>query len=143
MPPKKTAKSTASKRTMSDEHKAAIAQGRVESRAVSRYLEALAANKPKRGRQRTPSTIEDRIEAIEAELADADAIATLNLRQEKQDLERELRTKQPTVDLSAVEGDFVAHAAAYGERKGISYAVWRKSGVAPALLEKAGISRRR
>ncbi len=143
MAPPKTTKRTSSKRTMSDEHKAAIAQGRVEAKAVSKYLEALAANRPKRGRQRTPSTIKARIEVIDAELADADAIIALNLRQEKQDLEDELRTKQPTVDLATVEADFVTHAATYGERKGISYAVWRESGVAPAVLQKAGISRRR
>ena len=32
-------------------------------------------------------------------------------------------------------------AAAYGARKGISYSVWRKSGVPAAVLKKAGISR--
>ena len=53
MPPKKT-----QTRTMSDDHKAALAEGRAQGRAVSRYLEALAANKPKRGRKRTGSRVE-------------------------------------------------------------------------------------
>ena len=38
---------------MTDEHKAALAQGRSEGRAVRDYLDALRANKPKRGRKRT------------------------------------------------------------------------------------------
>lgn len=138
MPPKKT---SAKKRTMSDEHKAAIAEGRAQAKAVSNYLEALAANKPKRGRQRTPTTIEARMTAIDAEIGDADQITALNLRQEKTDLQAELAAKQTTVDVSAFEKAFVAQASAYGERKGISYKVWRDAGVAPAVLRKAGITR--
>lgn len=139
MPPKKSA--TKSKRTMSDAHKTAIAEGRRQAKAVSDYLEALAANKPKRGRQRTPDSINARIAKIEDELAGADAISALNLRQEKIDLEAELASKSAGVDLSGLEAAFVEHAAAYGERKGISYGVWREAGVAPAVLKKAGISR--
>ncbi|MGI8939997.1 MAG: hypothetical protein ACR2JF_17635 [Iamia sp.] len=138
MPPKK---SSAKKRTMSDEHKAAIAEGRAQAKAVSDYLEALAANKPKRGRQRTPATIEARITAIDAEIDDADQLTALNLRQEKMDLQAELAAKQKTVDVSAYEKAFVAQAAAYGKRKGISYKVWRDAGLAPAVLKKAGITR--
>lgn len=139
MPPKKAAASK--KRTMSDAHKNAIAEGRKQAKAVSDYLEALAANKPKRGRQRTPDSIKARIEKIDGELADADELTKLNLEQEKLDLAAELEAKSATVDLSALEAAFVEHAAAYGARKGISYGVWRKSGIAPAVLKKAGISR--
>ncbi len=139
MPPKKAAASK--KRTMSEEHKTAIAEGRKQAKAVSDYLEALAANKPKRGRQRTPDSIKARMEKIDAELASADALTVLNLEQEKLDLAAELEAKSATVDLSALEDAFVAHAAAYGARKGISYGVWRKSNVTPAVLKKAGISR--
>lgn len=138
MPPKKTA---TKKRTMSDEHKAAIAEGRAQAKAVSDYLEALAATKPKRGRQRTPASIEKRIAAIDTELADADALSALNLRQERKDLEEELAAKRNVVDVSAHEDAFVAQAAAYGSRKGISYKVWRDAGVPAAVLKRAGISR--
>jgi len=126
---------------MSDEHKTAIAEGRKQAKAVSDYLEALAANKPKRGRQRTPDTIKARIAKIEGELAGADAITVLNLKQERIDLENELATKSSGVDLSGLEAAFVANAKGYGDRKGISYGVWRESGVAPATLKKAGIGR--
>jgi len=139
MPPKKAA--TKQKRTMSDEHKTAIAEGRKQAKAVSDYLEALAANKPKRGRQRTPDSIKARIEKIDAELESADALTALNLRQEKIDLQAELATKSSSVDLSGLEAAFVDHAAAYSARRGISYGVWREAGVAPAVLKRAGISR--
>ena len=45
------------------------------------------------------------------------------------------------VDLAAVEGGFVAAAKAYGERRGISYEVWREAGVPSEVLKKAGITR--
>lgn len=139
MPPKKAA--TKAKRTMSDEHKTAIAEGRKQAKAVSDYLEALSANKPKRGRQRTPDSIKARIAKIDAELAESDAITALNLEQERIDLEEELATKSAGVDLSGLESAFVQNAKGYGDRKGISYGVWRKAGVSPAVLKKAGISR--
>jgi hypothetical protein len=139
MPPKKAA--TKTKRTMSAEHKTAIAEGRKQAKAVSDYLEALSASKPKRGRQRTPDTIKARMAKIDDELTGADAITTLNLEQERIDLEAELATKSAGVDLSGLESAFVANAKGYGERKGISYGVWRKAGVTPAVLKKAGISR--
>src|ERR1700730_18462311 len=49
---------------MSDDHKAALAVGRTEGRVVRRYLDALEANKPKRGRKRTPDSIQRRLKAI-------------------------------------------------------------------------------
>jgi hypothetical protein len=45
------------------------------------------------------------------------------------------------VDLSALERDFVAVANAYGNRQGITYQVWRETGVPAAVLKKAGIGR--
>jgi hypothetical protein len=141
MAPKKTAAKAAPKRSMSDEHKAAIKEGRVQNKAVSDYLEALESTKGKRGRQRTPESIQKRLSAIDEALQSASAATRLNLLQEQEDLTAELAAKQVTVDLGAVEAAFVEHAAAYGARKGISYAVWRKSGVAPAVLKKAGIGR--
>ena len=45
-----------------------------QGRAVRRYLEALEAHKPKRGRKRTPESIEKRLARIEDELPDADPL---------------------------------------------------------------------
>ena len=49
---------------MSDDHKAALAQGRHESRVVREYLEALKSTKPKRGRKRTAESIQKRLDKI-------------------------------------------------------------------------------
>jgi hypothetical protein len=126
---------------MSDEHKAALAEGRTQGRAVRAYLEALDANRPKRGRKRTPDSINKRLAVIDNELLSADKLHALHLRQERRDLQQELSAMSENVDLAGVEKEFVASAKAYGERKGISYATWREAGVTPAVLKKAGISR--
>ena len=126
---------------MTDEHKAAMEQGRAEGRAVRDYLEALRSSKPKRGRKRTPESIKQRLDKIEVELADASAVDELQLVQERRDLTVELESMSSAPDLSAVEEAFVAVAKSYGERKGISYASWRDVGVPAAVLKRAGISR--
>ncbi len=126
---------------MSDAHKAALATGRVEGKIVRDYLEALRANKPARGRKRTPESIAKRLAAIDAELAGADAVKELRLVQERLDLEAELSTMGATVDISALEAEFVKVAKSYGQRTGVSYAAWRAVGVAPAVLKAAGIAR--
>ncbi len=126
---------------MTDEHKAALAQGRAEGRAVKAYLEALAANKPKRGRKRTPDSIGKRLAKIEDELGNASPMNRLQLVQERMDLQSELEKMGETVDLSGLEDDFVAVAASYGDRKGISYAAWREVDVPAAVLKRAGIGR--
>ena len=126
---------------MSDEHKAALAEGRNQGRAVRRYLEALDAHKPKRGRKRTPESMKKRLDRIDAELVSADPLKRLQLIQERLDLKEELDAAGRTVDLSGLEQGFVDAAAAYSKRKGISYAAWRELGVEPAVLKRAGIGR--
>jgi hypothetical protein len=126
---------------MSAEHKAALAQGRSEGKAVRDYLDALRANKPKRGRKRTADSIKKRLAAIEAELPDADALGELRLVQEKRDLAAELESMGSAVDLDAIEAAFVKVAKSYSERQKISYASWRDVGVEAAVLKKAGITR--
>ena len=126
---------------MSDEHKAALAVGRTQSRAVSTYLQAIEANKPKRGRKRTAESIKARLAKIEATLADADPLSALNLRQERLDLQAEVQNMSQATDLKALEAEFVKAAKGYSERRGITYAVWRESGVPADVLTKAGIKR--
>src|SRR3954447_12099161 len=94
-------------RSMTDEHKAALAEGRTQGRAVRSYLDALEATKPKRGRKRTADSIKRRLDAIDAELADADPLKALNLRQERRNLYGELAGMDEKIDLEAVEKDFV------------------------------------
>ncbi len=126
---------------MSDTHKAALAEGRDQGRAVRRYLEALEAHKPKRGRKRTPESVQKRLAAIDQKLADADSLTRLHLVQEKMNLEAELSAADNTVDMQALEDEFVAAAGPYGARKGITYAAWRQLGVDPAVLRRANIKR--
>jgi hypothetical protein len=126
---------------MSDEHKAALAEGRNQGRAVRRYLEALDRHRPKRGRKRTRDSIQRRLGRIEEELAAADPLKRLQLIQERLDLTTELEGFDTQVDLSGLEEDFVKAAAEYSTRKGISYAAWRELGVEPAVLKRAGIKR--
>lgn len=128
-------------RTMTAQHKAALAQGRSEGRAVKSYLEALEKNRPRRGRKRTPESIKKRLSAIETQLRDATALHRLQLVQEKMDLEKELAQLGAKVDLSALEAAFVKTAGKYAQRKGISYAAWRQLGVSADTLKKANITR--
>lgn len=126
---------------MTDDHKAALATGRTESKAVRDYLEGLKANKPKRGRKRTSDSIARRLEAVEAELLEADPLNELKLIQERMDLQEELETMGTGVDLTALEAEFVRVAKAYSARQGISYAAWRAVGVEASVLKQAGIGR--
>jgi len=126
---------------MSDEHKAALAKGRVEGRIVRDYLEGLRATKPKRGRKRTPDTIKKRLDAIETELASASPLDELLLVQERRDLEAELAAKSNAIDMEALEVEFIAVAKSYSDSKSISYASWRDVGVPASTLKRAGIGR--
>jgi hypothetical protein len=126
---------------MSNDHKAALAEGRTQGRAVRSYLQALEAHKPKRGRKRTPESIKKRLDRIEVELAEADALRRLQLVQERLDLQHELASAGAKVDLTELEKAFVEAAGPYSRRKGITYAAWRELGVSPAVLKAAGIGR--
>ncbi len=94
------AASTQKHHKMSAQHKAALAQGRAEGLAVRRYLEALEANKPRRGRPRTPDTIQNRLAFIQSERAYVDALTNLHYLQEQKDLEAELARSDTTVDIA-------------------------------------------
>ncbi len=129
-------------RSMSDSHKEALAIGREQGRAVRRYLEALEANKPRRGRKRTPESIQKRLAAIEERMAGADTISRLHLSQERMDLEAELAAAgDGGVDPDDLEAEFIRAVAPYSQRKGISYDAWRAAGVEPRVLKAAGVGR--
>jgi hypothetical protein len=132
-----------SKRTMTNAHKAALAKGRDEGRAVRLYLEALETAKPRRGRRRTAESIKKRLAVLDTELKTAAPLNRLLLLQEQRDLEAELIQGDEPVDLATLEKGFTKTAKAYGERKGIAYASWRAAGVSPAVLATAGIARTR
>ncbi|HTZ08905.1 MAG TPA: hypothetical protein VMB72_07525 [Acidimicrobiales bacterium] len=136
-----SAKGSGGRAPMSDAHKAALARGRQEGRAVRRYLEALESQRPRRGRKRTPESIKRRLAAVHERLDGADALSRLHLLQEKADLEAELTRAAAHSELSTLEKGFVKVARAYGQRKGIGYQAWRSAGVSAAVLQRAGIPR--
>ena len=136
-----TKSASSTKSSMSDDHKAALAQGRHESRVVRDYLEALRSSKPKRGRKRSADTIQKRLAKIEAELAAADPLTELLLLQERRDLQDEFEALGSGADVNAAENEFVKIAKSYSERRHISYATWREVGVDAAVLKRAGIPR--
>ncbi len=129
------------KTAMTDEHKEALAVGRAEGRAVRAYLEALETNRPKRGRKRTKESIRRRLEAVAAEMEEADPLRRLQLAQEELDLTEEMGRLDQGIDMAELEKGFVEVARSYAERKGISYAAFREVGVPAAVLREAGISR--
>src|SRR5487761_1013903 len=102
---------------MTDSHKAALAKGREEGRIVRAYLEALESTKPRRGRKRTDDSIRKKLAAIEKELASASPLNRLHLVQEQRDLEAELAHSGQSVDVAALEKEFIRVAKAYSARK--------------------------
>ena len=127
---------------MSNEHKAALARGRKESRAIKSYLKALAARKP--GRPVTTDSLSKRLEKINERLgASADPLESVELIQSRLEIERALAEAEGRDDLASLEAGFVEHAASYSERKGVSYTAWRQFGVPAATLRAAGIKETR
>ena len=116
---------------------------KAEVTAIREYLKALEQNAPRRGRKRTPDGIRRQLASVAAEMEGATVTRQLDMVQQRIDLETELEAlKQAgSIDLSALEANFVDHAAAYGGRRGISYAAWREVGVLAATLKAAGIRR--
>jgi hypothetical protein len=136
-------KAPAKPRRMSAAHKAALAQGRRESRAINTYLDALKAGKGKRGRKRTPSSIEARLSKIARTFESASPMQQLELTQEKMNLDLEKVRLETRADLSALEKEFVTVAKGYAARRGISYSAFRSMGVPADVLTKAGVRRTR
>src|SRR5207245_2026179 len=145
-PAKKVAKRATAKRggqaLMSAEHKAALARGREAAKAVRAYLDALESNKPRRGRQRDPKTIQKRLGEIERKLSTASAFERLHLLAEQERLQASQNILAEPVNLKELREAFLANAKSYANAKGISYAAWRGAGVSADDLKAAGIARR-
>jgi hypothetical protein len=114
-----------------------------EVAAIRDYLKALEQNAPQRGRKRTTESVGRQIATLEGELAGASITKRLGLIQQRIELEADLEalSQAASVDLTALEAGFATYAAAYGGRRGISYAAWREIGVSSATLKSAGIRR--
>jgi len=130
---------------MSPSHKEALATGRVEGRAVRRYLESLADNQPRRRRRVATEDLELRLSQVERRLPSANPLARLHLAQERINLRATLAdaATEAAEGTTAVEDAFVAVARRYSERKGITWSAWRRAGVPAGVLRRAGLRRTR
>jgi hypothetical protein len=128
---------------MSEAHKAALAVGRDEGRAVRRYLEALEAHRPRPGRKRTAASVARQLEETVRSLRDASPLDRVHLVQRQIDLEGELQRlrTEGVGDESELEAAFIEALPGYSSRKRISYAAWREVGVPARVLRAAGIRR--
>ena len=127
---------------MSDDHKAALAKGRKEARAIKAYLEALESRRP--GRPVSKDSLTKRLEKVNQKLeATENPLETVDLIQSKLDIERTLAEVENTQDMKTLETGFVEHVASYSERKGVSYTAWREFGVPASVLREAGIKETR
>ncbi len=128
---------------MSEDHKAALAKGRAQGKAVREYLAALEQDR-KPGRKLDRETIESKIDEVQATVdQEPDPAKRVELIQKRLDLEERLVEMQDEPDLESLEAGFIDVAAEYSERKGISYTAWREAGVPAAALKAAGIKRTR
>jgi hypothetical protein len=127
---------------MSNEHKAALAEGRRQSRAIKAYLGAIGTRRP--GRPTTKESLTGRLDKVVAKIeASDDPLETVELIQSRLDIEEALSDFEAQHDLTVLEADFVENVAAYSERKGISYTAWREFGVPASVLRSAGIKETR
>lgn len=129
---------------MSAEHKAALAKGRTEARAIRAYLDAMEHKG--RARRATPETLRKRIKGLEERIAAAEnPLSRVDLIQQRLDAEQQLKEAgaQESVDVKALESDFVKYVKSYSKRKSITYAAWREEGVPADVLRRAGIPRTR
>lgn len=128
---------------MSDEHKAALAKGRRQAKAVRDYLEALQ-KEASRGRRLSKEELERRIADLEQQIAvEDDAAKRVELIQKRIDTESRRDDIEDEPDMEALEAAFVDAAKEYSERKGITYAAWREAGVPASTLREAGVPRTR
>ena len=140
LPAERKEKEMATK-TMTPEHKKALAEGRAQGRAVRKYLESLDAHHSRGGR-RTPDAVISRLEKIEEEIGCENPLKRLELAQERLELQTWLEAqKSEKTDTQDLEQAFIEAAKPYSDRKGITYQAWRELGVKPAVLKAAGISR--
>jgi len=126
-------------REVTPEHKAAMIQGRTETRTVRHYLEALESLKQTGGRRRSKEALEKKLVGVEQQLEEAEAVTRLQLVQERIDLQKAIEAAAQNVDIAELENEFIQVAASYSDRKGISYQAWREVGVPPKVLHAAGI----
>ena len=128
-------------RALTTEHKKLMAQGRRQTRIVERYLRHIESTEAQK-RRPSPEDLTSELVEVEDSLVQASGISRLELLQKRENLQLLAIEADPQND-DELEKQFVAVAASYSERKGVSYSTWREFGVPKTVLEAAGIARTR
>ncbi|HLH47084.1 MAG TPA: hypothetical protein VKV25_07995 [Acidimicrobiales bacterium] len=111
--------------------------------AVRRYLSSIDGARPQRRAGPSVEALEARLRLLEDRIAVADPLSRVHLIQERLNVRRELDERSRDVEHQKLEAAFVAVAAEFGRRHGLSYEAWRAAGVSPAVLRQAHIRRTR
>lgn len=128
---------------MSAEHKAALAKGRAQSKAVRDYLNLLEQD-GRRSSNLSADQLNAKIHELHTRIDETeDPARRVELIQRRIDLEEQLSSVEDAPDEDALERDFIEAAREYSERKGISYSAWREVGVPASTLKAAGVPRTR
>ena len=128
---------------MSEDHKQALAKGRVQGRAVRDYLAALEQDR-RPGRKVDRPTLERRIADAQARIeAEPDPAKRVDLIQRRLDDQERLDRYREEPDTAELEKAFIDAVKEYSERKGITYTAWREAGVPASVLKAAGVPRTR
>ena len=89
-------------------------------------------------------SLSKRLDTVTAKIDGSDnPLETVELIQSRLEIEKALSELGTGDDYAALEEGFVANAASYSERKGISYTAWREIGVPARVLKSAGIKETR
>ena len=103
---------------MSDSHKAALAEGREQGRAVRRYLEALEATGRSGAQAHAGVDGASGSQPSTRSCNAADPSPGCTSSRSESNLQAELSSTDNAVDLGAFEEDFVVAARSYGEAQG-------------------------
>lgn len=128
------------KRTMTQEHKDALARGRKQGKVVRAYLEAIS-DRP-RGRRISKSDLETRLADTLAELEkdDIDPVTRLKLIQERINLQNRL-ARYEHGDLEELEKGFIEAAKPWAQSHGVTYVAFKQAGVPDPVLKAAGLAK--
>ena len=128
---------------MSSSHKEALVNGCADSKLIREYLQLVDAQRPQRGRRRSPERITRRLREIETELPLSHSVQQIHLIQERINLNAKLATSSLSrTQQTQLEKNFIKVAKSFSERHHISPEAWSEFGVSPRVLHLAGMNLR-
>lgn len=133
--------------SISEEQKKDMEYRREQRKIIDRYLDFLGSKaKKKRGRPRSPETIERQLDVLQGKLDAAKGSNRLQYLQKKRkllvDLEEITAPDLSEDDGAEAQDQFIEVAAEYSKHSGIEYETWRDADVPADVLKAAGVERR-